>query len=176
MGYQLSQFQTQFKKVADAKVPSAYGLIRGNPATVAKAESLIQGDSFLHPPQGNRTGTFKYDIFRDLITATLFDGPDSLGSRYEDPLDDGMPRSTIAFAACIIRCVIWSYIKNDKSPKTLDADADLLQYDRKATKGNDPVEPVDIPYEENDSEPDEGLCRIMHAQRRRNSAKLGGNN
>ncbi|QRV97234.1 hypothetical protein RhiJN_25253 [Ceratobasidium sp. AG-Ba] len=200
MCYQLCQFRTQFKKVAVAKVPSAYHLIRGDPASVAKAELLVQGDSFLSPTQGNNIGRFKHDIFRDLITATLFDGPNSLGARYEELLEDGMPKSTIAFAACVIRRVIRSYIKNDKTSKTLAADADLAQYERymgilgampgsnqavrleniqmrllddclKATKGDDPVEPVDIPYEENDSEPDEELRRIMYAKRRRNRKK-----
>ncbi|KAG9079318.1 hypothetical protein FRC06_007830 [Ceratobasidium sp. 370] len=129
MCYQLLQFHNQVKKVVEAKVPSVYGLIRGDPQSGVRATDLTTEDKFLSPNLVNDTDQFKHDIICDIIQATFFDGPRSLGGQYQHRLDV-MPRETIAFVASIIQRIIKSYIRNDNASRTLAADKDHAEFDR----------------------------------------------
>ncbi|KAG8685904.1 hypothetical protein FRC08_012848 [Ceratobasidium sp. 394] len=175
MSYQISQFRNQVKKAAEGKVPSVYGLIRGDPESINLK---------------NDTHRFKHDIIRDTIQAAFFDGPQSVGARYEGLLDDVMPRETIAFVASIIQRMIKSYKTNDKASRTLAADKDHAEFERYmgmmedmtktnqatrlenlqmrmlqmcllATEGPVETEETPIEWEEYDSEPDEELREAL---------------
>ncbi|KAG9088544.1 hypothetical protein FRC06_001977 [Ceratobasidium sp. 370] len=184
MSYQLSQFRHHVKKAADGRVPSVYGLVRGDPQSAVQATDLTTADRFLSPNLVNDTHRFKHDVIRDIIQAAFFDGPQSLGSRYQHwLLDDLMPRETIAFVACIIQRAIKSYIDNDKASRSLASDKDHAEFERYmgmmedmtktnqatrlenlqmkmldtcllATEGPTASANTQIQWEENDSEPD----------------------
>ncbi|KAG9092541.1 hypothetical protein FRC06_011884 [Ceratobasidium sp. 370] len=195
MCYQLSQFRNQVKKVVEGKVPSVYGLIRGDPQSGVWATDLTTEDKFLSPNLVNDTDRFKHDIIRDIIQAAFFDCPRSLGGQYQHRLDV-MPRETIAFVASIIQRIIKSYIRNDKASRTLAADLDHAEFDcymgmmEEMTQTNQTtqlyniqmrmlqpcllsterpaeMEHTPIQWEENDSEPDEELRHSLRAHKKK---------
>ncbi|KAG9079161.1 hypothetical protein FS749_008770 [Ceratobasidium sp. UAMH 11750] len=202
MSYQLSQFRNYVKKAADGRVPSVYGLVRGDPQSAVRAVDLTTRDKFLSPNLANDTQRFKNDIFRDVIQAAFFDGPRSLGARYQHWFDELMPRETIAFAACIIQRIIKSYEKNDKASKSLASDKDFAEYEHYlgmmeemtttnqatrleniqlkmmdacllATEGPTATANTPIEWEEHDSEPDEDLRQSLRARKNKNGGGKG---
>ncbi|KAG9093006.1 hypothetical protein FRC06_011714 [Ceratobasidium sp. 370] len=202
MSYQISQFRTQVKNAAADKVSSVYGLVRGDPQSAVRATDLTTQDKFLSPNLANDTHRFKHNIILDTIQLALFDGPQSLGPRYQHLLDNMMPRETIAFAACIIQRMIKSYIKNDKASRSLASDKDHAEFEHYvgmmddmtktnqatrlknlqmrmlktcllATEGPAAMENMPIEWEENDSEPDKDLQEYLRACRKKRGEGKG---
>ncbi|KAG9095383.1 hypothetical protein FRC06_009851 [Ceratobasidium sp. 370] len=173
MSYQISQFRNQVKKAAEGRVPLAYGLICGDPQSTVQVTDLTTQDKFLSLNLANDTHQFKHDIIHAMIQAAFFDEPQILGARYDNWLDDMMPRETITF---VIQCMIKSYKANNRSSRTLAADKDHAEFERYlhvdagdvpirlATEGPAEVEETPIQWEENDSDPDKELRQALRAR------------
>ncbi|KAN0093376.1 hypothetical protein V8E55_004160, partial [Tylopilus felleus] len=116
----LATWRQNFKRNTQPIVISGYELTRNARECRERIAKLIKYDGFIYPtnPQGNATSwhePFQHPVILDILHASIFNGPTSLGLKYQDHfvsvLDDHedepeLPSSLVAFVATSVYSVL----------------------------------------------------------------------